>query len=143
MYRTGLAVLLALATVASAQPLKPTPTAITNARVVVSADKTLARATVVLRDGLIADVIEGDAPVPPGALVIDGTGLTVYPGLIDCGSPRGFDAALRRSAGGPPAPEDLASDILAATKPDNRKGLTPEFEVRSALKPDDEALAPW
>src|SRR5215207_3246395 len=122
MYRTGLAVFLALASAAGAQPKKPVPTAITNARVVVSADKTLARATVVLRDGVIADVVEGDAPVPPDALVIDGTGLTVYPGLIDAGSPRGFDPALRRSAGGPPAPENLASDILAATKPDNRKG---------------------
>jgi imidazolonepropionase-like amidohydrolase len=143
MYRTGLAVLLALSSVAIGQAPKPTPTAITKARVVISADKTLAKATVILRDGLIADVIEGDAQVPADALVIDGTGLTVYPGLIDCGSPSGFDAALRRSAGGPPAPEDLASDILAATKPDNRKGLTPEFEVRSALKADDEVIAPW
>ena len=83
MHRTGLAVLLALASAAVAQPQKPVPTAITNARVVVSADKTLAKATVLLRDGLIADVIEGDAQVPPDALVIDGTGLTVYPGLID------------------------------------------------------------
>ena len=79
MHRTGLAVLLALAAVAGAQQQKPVPTAITNARVVASADKTLARATVVLRDGLIADIIEGEAPVPPDALVIDGSGLTVYP----------------------------------------------------------------
>jgi imidazolonepropionase-like amidohydrolase len=143
MHRTALIVLAALASVAGAQPQKPVPTAITNARVVVSADKTLAKATVVLRDGLIADVQEGDAHVPPDALVIDGSGLTIYPGLIDAGSPRGFDPALRRSAGGPPAPEDLAADILAATKPDNRKGLTPEFEVRSALKTDEESLAPW
>jgi hypothetical protein len=143
MHRTGLAVVLALASVSVAQPQKPVPTAITHARVVVSADKTIAKATVLLRDGLIADVIEGEAPVPPDALVIDGTGLTVYPGLIDAGSPRGFDASLRRSAGGPTVEEDLTSDILAATKPDNRKGLTPEFEVRSALKADEEAIAPW
>src|SRR5437764_343225 len=84
MHRTGLAALLALASAAVAQPQKPVPTAITGARVVVSADKTLAKATVLLRDGLIADVIEGDdVPVPPDALVIDGSGLTVYPGLID------------------------------------------------------------
>jgi len=143
MHRTALSVLAALASVAGAEPQKPVPTAITNARVVVSADKTLAKATVVLRDGLIAEVLEGDAKAPPDALVIDCSGLTVYPGLIDAGSPRGFDPALRRSAGGPPAPEDLAADILAATKPDNRKGLTPEFEVRSALKADEEAIAPW
>ena len=40
----------------------------------------------------------------------------------------------------PRSAEDLAADILAATKPDNRKGLTPEFEVRSALQADEEAL---
>src|SRR5262245_60344471 len=143
MHRTGLVVVLAFASAAVAQPPKPIPTAIVGARVVVSSEKTLAKGTVILRDGLLADVIEGDdVPVPPDALVIDGKGLTVYAGFIDAASTRGFDHALRRSLGGPSAPEDLASDILAATKPDNRKGLTPEFEVRSALK-DDDAQAPW
>jgi imidazolonepropionase-like amidohydrolase len=136
-------VFLFVATLASAQQQKPVPTAIKDARVVVSADKTLASATVILRDGVITDVVEGDAKIPPGAVVIDGKGLTVYPGFLDAGSTRGYDAALRRSAGGPPAPEDLASDILAATKPDHRRGLTPEFEVRSALKADEEAISPW
>src|SRR4051794_32384777 len=90
MHRIALAVLTALASFAGAQPQRPVPTAITNTRVVVSADTTLAKATVVLRDGLIAEVLEGDAKVSPDALVIDGSGLTVYPGLIDAGSPRGF-----------------------------------------------------
>ncbi|MBO0697678.1 MAG: amidohydrolase family protein [Zavarzinella sp.] len=143
MSRLGAATLLAFASAALAQPPKPTPTAIKDARVVVSADKTLAKATVLLRNGLITDVIEGDAKVPADALVIDGSGLTVYPGFIDAGSPRGFDASLRRPAGPPPAPEDLTSDILAATKPDHRKGLTPEFEVHAALKADEDAVAPW
>jgi imidazolonepropionase-like amidohydrolase len=143
MFRLGVATLLVFASVCLAQPPKPVPTAIKDARVVVSADKTLSKATVLLRNGLITDVIEGDAKVPADALVIDGSGLTVYPGFLDAGSPRGFDAALRRPAGPPPAPEDLAGDILAATKPDHRKGLTPEFEVHSALKADEDAIAPW
>ncbi|HKB03059.1 MAG TPA: amidohydrolase family protein, partial [Gemmataceae bacterium] len=143
MLRLGTATLLFSATVSFAQPPKPVPTAIKDARVVVSADRTLAKATVLLRGGLVTDVIEGDTKVPADALVIDGSGLTVYPGFLDAGSPRGFDAALRRPSGPPPAPEDLASDILAATKPDHRKGLTPEFEVRSALKADEDAVAPW
>src|SRR5262245_6219250 len=143
MCRTGLLLLLLTSSIALAQPPKPIPHAIRDARVVVSAGQTLPKATVILRDGLIADVVEGDAKIPADAAVIDGKGLTVYAGFIDAGSPRGFDATLRRPAGGPPAPEDLASDILAATKPDNRKGLTPEFEVRSALKADEEAITPW
>ncbi len=39
--------------------------------------------------------------------------------------------------------EDIAADPLAATKPDNRKGLTPEFAVQTALKLDEDAVAPW
>ena len=143
MCRTGLLVVLLVTPIALAQPPKPVPHAIRDARVVVSADRTLAKATVILRDGVIVDVVEGDVGIPADAVVIDGKGLTVYPGFVDAGSPRGFDATLRRPAGGPSAPEDLASDILAATKPDNRKGLTPEFEVRSALKADEEAISPW
>src|SRR5581483_150165 len=73
------------------------------------------------------------------AEVIDGTGLTVYPGFIDALHHRGFDAALRRSEGGAAAPEDLAAEALAATKPDNRKGVTPEFRVASALTTDPQA----
>ena len=130
MLRLGTATLLVFASASLAQAPKPVPTAIKDARVVVSADKTLAKATVLLRGGLVTDVLEADAKVPADALVIDGSGLTVYPGFLDAGSPRGFDAALRRPSGPPPATEDLASDILAATKPDHRKGLTPEFEVR-------------
>src|SRR5262249_25057379 len=44
---------------------------------------------------------------------------------------------------GAPAPEDFASEALATTKPDNRKGLTPEFEVSTALKVDEEQADAW
>jgi imidazolonepropionase-like amidohydrolase len=65
MRRPALAVLVALVPAAGAQSSKPVPTAITNARVVVSADKTLEKATVILRDGRIADVGEGEVIVGP------------------------------------------------------------------------------
>ena len=126
----------------NAADLKPTAYAIRDARVVVEPGTVLPKATVVVRDGFIVAVGEGVA-IPPDAAVTDGTGLTVYPGFLDAGSSRGYDAALRRSLAGPPAAEDLAADPLAATKPDNRKGLTPEFAVPTALKLDEEAVAPW
>jgi imidazolonepropionase-like amidohydrolase len=143
MQRLALFLAVAFVSASLAQQPKPIPHAITNARVVVSSEKTLPKATVILRDGLIADVIEGDATTPQDVIVIDGKGLTVYAGFIDAGSSRGFDRALRRSAGGPAAVEDLASDILAATKPDHRRGVTPEFQVSSAFKADEDAIAPW
>ncbi len=46
------------------------------------AGKTIAKGTIVFRNGLITDVGE-TVKIPGDARVIDGSGLTVYPGLID------------------------------------------------------------
>ncbi|MFN3596517.1 MAG: amidohydrolase family protein [Rubricoccaceae bacterium] len=63
--------------------------AITNARVETVTRGTLERATVVIADGRIA-AVGAEATVPAGATVIDGTGLTVYPGFIDSGTRLGL-----------------------------------------------------
>jgi imidazolonepropionase-like amidohydrolase len=144
--RLGVAVFVFLAgsPLGVAQPPadRPAAYAIRDARVVVEPGHVLPKATVVIRDGLIV-AVGADVPVPLDAAVTDGKGLTVYPGFIDAGTTRGFDASLRRSQAGAPAIEDMAADPLVATKPDNRKGLTPEFAVQTALKLDEEAVAPW
>ena len=123
----------------SSADLQPGTYAIRDARVVLEPGTVLEKATVVIRDGLIV-AVGPDAAVPPDALVIEGKGLTVYPGLRR----RRQRPRLRRGAaavaGRPAAPEDIAADPLAATKPDNRKGLTPEFAVQTALKLDEEAV---
>jgi imidazolonepropionase-like amidohydrolase len=140
----GLLLSFGLPTTPAQRPdaLRPTVFAVRGARVVPEAGKVLAKATVVIRDGVI-DAVGADAKVPADALVIDGKGLTVYPGFLDAMSNWGFDATLRRSSVGDPAAEDLASEALAATKADNRKGLTPEFSVRSALKADPDRADAW
>src|SRR5215213_5186719 len=56
--------------------------AITNARIVTVSGPVIERGTVVIRNGLIA-AVGANVSAPPDARVIDGTGLTVYPGLID------------------------------------------------------------
>src|SRR5262249_24668636 len=122
--------------------LKPTVFAIRDARVVTEPGKVLPKATVVIRDGLI-EAVAADAKVPPEALAIDGKDLTVYAGFIDALSHWGFDPALRRSETGGPAPEDYAAEALAATKADNRKGLTPEFVVGTALRNEDDQADNW
>jgi len=119
--------LLAVVTAVPAQradALRPTVFALRDARVVTEPGKVLDRATVVVRDGLI-EAVGADVQAPADALVMDCKGLTVYPGFVDGLCNRGFDDALRRSAGGAPEPVDLAAEALAATKPDNRKGVTP------------------
>jgi imidazolonepropionase-like amidohydrolase len=122
-----------LAFAGQSDTLKPAVFAVKNARIVTEAGKVLDKATVVIRDGVI-EAVGTDVTPPADALVTDGAGLTVYPGFLDVMSTWGYDNALRRSEGGAPAVEDLAAEALAATKQDNRKGITPEFQVRTALK---------
>jgi imidazolonepropionase-like amidohydrolase len=144
LYRslTVLSTLLAflVTSTSPAADLRPRVFAIRDARVVTEPGKVLPKATIVVRDGLI-EAVGPDVAAPADALVIDGKGLTVYPGFLDAMSNWGFDPALKRSEIGAPAVEDFASEALAATKPDNRKGMTPEFLISTALKDEEQADA--
>jgi imidazolonepropionase-like amidohydrolase len=59
--------------------------AIRNATIVPVTSAPIANGTIVLSNGTIA-AIGANAAIPAGATVIDGTGLFVYPGMIDSGS---------------------------------------------------------
>jgi imidazolonepropionase-like amidohydrolase len=122
--------------------LRPKAYALLNAKVMVSPSETIEKANIIVREGMI-ESIGPDIAAPPDAIKIDATGKTICAGFIDALSSWGFDNAVRRSTTGPPAAEDLASEPLVATKPDNRKGVTPEFLVSSALKIDEEAADAW
>ncbi|HQR42867.1 MAG TPA: amidohydrolase, partial [Gemmatales bacterium] len=122
--------------------LKPRAFAITNTTVVTKPGTEMPKVTLVIRDGLV-QAMGANVPAPKDAEVIDGKNLVVYPGFIDAGNTWGVDMALRRSESGPAEPVDLASDSMAATKADNRKGLTPEFDVATALKAEDDAANGW
>src|SRR5882762_7061120 len=63
--------------------------AITNARIVTVSGPIIERGTVVIRNGLIVGVGE-KVIVPTDARVIDGSGLTIYPGLIDANTSLGI-----------------------------------------------------
>jgi len=73
--------------------------AIKDAHVVTVSGEDLPKGTVVMRDGLITDVGAG-ANIPGDAWVIDGTGLTVYPGFIDALSSWGIPAPAAATRGG-------------------------------------------
>jgi len=63
--------------------------AIRNATIVPVTSAPIANGTIVFANGVIT-AIGANAAVPAGATVIDGTGLSVYPGLIDSGSKIGL-----------------------------------------------------
>lgn len=76
--------------VASPRADAPHLYAIRGARIVTASGPPIASGTVVIRNGLI-DAVGADLPATPGAFVIDGNGLSVYPGLIDMGNSAGLD----------------------------------------------------
>ena len=90
--------------------------AITNARIVTVSGPVIERGTVVIRNGLIAAA--GDnVSAPPDARVIDGTGLTVYPGLIDSYTNLALPEASPSPSASPlPAlkPEVMVEDLIRA-----------------------------
>jgi len=63
--------------------------AIRNARIVTVSGPDIENGTVVIRDGKI-EAVGANVSVPAGAQTIDGTGLSVYPGMIDAGTNMGL-----------------------------------------------------
>jgi imidazolonepropionase-like amidohydrolase len=63
---------------------------IKGARIVTAAGAPINSGSVSIRNGLI-EAVGADVPSLPGAIVIEGAGLTVYPGLIDMGNSTGLD----------------------------------------------------
>src|SRR5580698_5310266 len=92
-----LVVALLLAT-AFALAQAPSTVVIHNAKIVTVRGPVIAKVTVVLRNGLIEAVGE-NVQVPADAWVVDGEGMTVYPGLIDALSSVGIPGAAPAAAG--------------------------------------------
>ena len=126
--------------------------AITNARVVTVSGPILARADIVMRNGLIELVAE-NAVIPADAWVIDGEGLTVYPGLIDGLSTLGITdpsaiggAGGRRGAGsgaGAGAGSGGAAALNAsppARGPEDRPSTTSWLRAADLVKTSDKRL---
>ena len=113
--------------------------AITNARIVSVSGPIVERGTVVIRNGLIA-AAGANVSAPPDARVIDGTGLTVYPGLIDSYT----NLALPEPAPGP-SPGGGGPGAFLLVQPQARPvggpnstqpaGLQPEVMVEDVIRP--------
>jgi imidazolonepropionase-like amidohydrolase len=89
-----LAMLLAPAAFAQSviinSPGKKLTVAIRNATIVPVSSATIPNGTIVFSNGVIT-AVGANATIPANATVIDGTGLFVYPGLIDAGSHVGLE----------------------------------------------------
>jgi imidazolonepropionase-like amidohydrolase len=149
----GTALAVPLAAQPASQRAIPSTYAITNARLVPVSGPVVEKGTIVVRDGLIA-AIGATVKVPADARVVDGAGLTVYPGLIDAFSSLGIAsaqgaggrggaggggavAALAAFGGGQGGPNANASTRNASHPP----GLQPEVTAMEQLRADGEAFA--
>lgn len=117
--------------------------AITNARIVTGSGAVINNGTVVVAKGLIQAVGENVA-IPPEAWVIDGKGLTVYPGLIDAGT----DLGLPKDEGAESAPTGRGRRRAApsgeiAKGPEDRPGTTPWRVAADEFKTDDKRIETW
>jgi imidazolonepropionase-like amidohydrolase len=122
--------------------------AIHNARIVPVNGPAIARGTVVVRNGLI-EAVGADVAVPADAWVIEGDGLTVYPGMIDALSTLGIpDAAPAptggggRGGGGGGQGAQQAQQPAAppARGPEDRPATTSWLKAADLVKPTDRRL---
>jgi imidazolonepropionase-like amidohydrolase len=112
--------------------------AITNARIVPVVGQPVERGAVVIRDGLIAAV--GAAVQPPSdARIIDGTGLTVYPGVADANANIGF-APASPAAGPTPGGTPPARPAGGAPNSTRPVGVQPEALAADLIRPNGDGV---
>jgi len=127
--------------VSGQMPARAPRYAITNARIITAAGAPIEKGTVVMRDGVIEDV-GASVNVPADALVIDGSGLVVYPGLIDMSNNTIVEggaapAAPTGAAAAPPTGRGRGTNVVT---PDNITWADQEREARTRfLHPDADA----
>lgn len=141
---------VATCTVLAAVPAvaqSPGTVAIQNARIVPVSGPVIEAGTIVIGGGLIRAV--GARVEPPSeAVVINGQGLTVYPGLIDAmsdfGLPAGASTQGTQGAGqGQAGPARAATPPRPARGPQDRPGSTPWLQAADEFRPDARRLEAW
>lgn len=136
------ALALPLATQLATAQNPPPYYAITNARIVPVSGPVIEKGTVVIANGLIRAVGE-NVTIPPEAWVMDGEGLTVYPGLIDGYTDLGLVAAQPPRPAGPPGAGAPGQQQRQSEGPEDRPGSTPWENAADELKADDRRLETW
>jgi Amidohydrolase family len=135
---SGLLLLWSYPALVHAQGGEPQYFAIRGAKVVPASGPPIEGATVVIARGIIAAVGK-DPAIPPEAWVIDGKGLTVYPGLVDAFTDVGIPAtaAPTGEGGGPRRP------LEQARAPQDRPASTPWRSGADEISLSDKRIETW
>ena len=130
-----------------AQPSGTAVIAIRDARIHSANGPVLAKGTVVVRNGLI-EAVGANVTIPPEAWIVDGSGLNVYPGLIDPLSTWGLPTAAggarptQAPAPTPAIPAQLEQRIQTLDEggPEERPSNTSWVRAADLLDPKSAAL---
>jgi len=122
----------------------PSVYAIRGARVVTVSGPLIEKGTVLIRNGLIADV-GASVSIPADAWVIEAEGLTVYPGLIDALSSLGMPEAAPaagavRAPGRSQQPAPQTPEAKPAQGPEDRPSNTSWLRAADLITPGDNRL---
>jgi hypothetical protein len=134
----ALVLLLGAAPALFAQGGEPLYFAIRGAKVVPVSGPPMENATVVISRGIITAVGK-DIAIPPEAWVIDGKGLTVYPGLVDSFTDVGIPVAAPSGGegGGPRRAQETSRG------PQDRPGSTPWRSAADEVSLSDKRIETW
>ena len=89
------------------------------------------RRSIVLQDGKIESIVDADAPIPPGARVIEADGALALPAFIDAYSHEGTETPT--PVANQDKPVSTSSDVRVDMRQANRKGIAPAFRAIDAL----------
>jgi Amidohydrolase family len=126
---------------AAAQGGEPQYFAIRGARIVPVSGPPMEDATIVVARGVILAVGGKDVAIPADAWVIEGKGLTVYPGLFDALTDVGIPSAA--PAQGEGGPRGGGGGGPAAKGPEDRPGSTPWRNAANEASLGDKRIETW
>ena len=144
----ALAFSLTLLTVLAAAPQmfaqggEPQYFAIRGAKIVPVSGPPVENATVVMAHGVIT-AIGKDVAIPPDAWVIEGKGLTVYPGLFDSFTDVGIPAAAPPPGGGGEGGPRRPPTQEVSRGPEDRPGTTPWRSAADEVSLSDKRIETW
>jgi imidazolonepropionase-like amidohydrolase len=123
-------------------PGEPRTFAIKGARIVTVSGAPIENGTVLVVDGIIK-AVGTDVTIPPEAAVINGAGLTVYPGLIDAGTTVGLSGPGAPQAAGGRGRGARSESAQPPVGPEDRPATEPWNVAANDLNPDDPRIVTW
>ena len=124
--------------------VRPGQYAFTNANIVVNADQTITKGTLLIKDRVI-EAVGTNIGIPKGYVTVDLKGKYIYPGLIDAFTTYGMPAAPR-AAFGPGGGGFGRVNVPVSTKPGAygwNESIKPEMHAKMIFHEDDNTAADY